>query len=511
MRKYLIVLACSLLLAPVLSLLVVKAAYPRLLHDPQAVEGQLPESLCADPNFENSSRCESKALLNHFRSLAEGTLGGVIVLPALYVGSMLALRGRRRMLARSFKLIIRSGLAGLALLLLAEGVLLLVSPVLFLGIFDIPDQAGFIVPGLVALIAGLGLGLISAGVATVGQWHKLFATRPLDVDGVIVSSERMPELVTRVDELSSRLKARAPTRIIVGLNPRAFVTAAQIKLRGGTALPREETLYLPLVAFRAFRDSELDALIGHELGHFRGEDLFFTERFGPAFFGLQRSLESVNAPSKTWMAMGRVPALLAVTGMMALFLRVAGPIRQAREFEADQAAVEVADAPAFLAALTKLTVFIAQWRSFAHAYGVLAHSGVGRRNLVADFLARNRLTLEKMDQQKFTQALLNARLAHPFDSHPTIAQRATALGVNADQVIGQALRELALETTASESLRALEEEVTAIEMQLALRPGATLTVDERPELPPSFDVRTPAAPVNIPPPAGGVASASSGM
>lgn len=476
MRKYLVILACSLLLAPVLALLIAKGIYPRLLQDPRAIEEQV--------------------LLYRFRSLAEGTLVAAVVLPALYVGSMLALRRRRRALARSFKLIIRCGLTALALLLLAEGALLVISAFLFLGVFDIPEQAGFIIPGFVALIAALGLGMIGAGVSTVAQWYTLFATRPLDVDGVIVTAEQMPEFVARVDRLASRLKARAPTRIIVGLNPRAFVTTAQIKLRGGSLLTREETLYLPLVAFRAFRDSELDALIGHELGHFRGEDLYFTERFGPAFFGLQRSLEAVNAPGRGWMAMGRLPALLAVTGMMALFLRVAGPIRQAREFEADHAAVEVSDAPSFLAALTKLTVLAGQWPSFAHAYGMLAHSGIGRRNLIADFLARNRGILEKINQQKFTQALLKARLAHPFDSHPTIAQRATALDVNAEEVIGRALTELMRDTSVSDVVRLLEEEVTTIETQLALRPGARLAVDDRPELPATLDVKTAATAVN---------------
>jgi Zn-dependent protease with chaperone function len=508
-RKYLAILACSLLLAPVIALLIARGVDSRLFHDSRAIAEQLPGSLCEDPSLSQSSRCESKTLLDRFRSLAEGTLIAVAVLPAFYVGSMLTLRRRRRTLARLFKLIIRCTLAGLALILLAEGALLGVSSFLFLGIFDVPEWAAFIVPGLVSLIAALGLGLISAGVSTVGQWYKLFAMRPLDVDGVIVDVERIPHLVARVAGLASRLKARAPTRIIVGLNPRAFVTTAQIKLRGGNLLTREETLYLPLVAFRAFSDSELDALVGHELGHFRGEDLYFTERFGPAFFGLQRSLEAANAPAKGWMAMGRLPALLAITGMMALFLRVAGPIRQAREFEADQTAVEVSDAPTFLVELTKLTVLAAQWPSFAHAYGVLAHSGVGRRNLVVDFLTRSRRTLEKMDQQKFTQALLKARLAHPFDSHPTIAQRATALHVNAEEVIGRALVELMRETDVSEEVRSLEEEVTTIETQLALRPGAKLTIDDRPGLPPSLDVRTAATPVNIPPPAAGVASVSS--
>ncbi len=54
--------------------------------------------------------------------------------------------------------------------------------------------------------------------------------------------------------------------------------------------------------------------------------------------------------------------------------------------------------------------------------------------------------------------------------------------VDAEEVIGRALTELMRDTSVSDVVRLLEEEVTIIETQLALRPGATLTVDERPEL-----------------------------
>jgi hypothetical protein len=155
------------------------------------------------------------------------------------------------------------------------------------------------------------------------------------------------------------------------------------------------------------------------------------------------------------------------------------------------------------ASVTKLAVLSAQWPSFAHGYGVLAHSGVGRRNLVADLLVRAGLILEVIDKQKLAQGLQKVQMAHPFDSHPSIRKRSATLGVNAEEAISQALQDLMIPTAAPEEWRPLEEEVTAIETELARRPGSTLTIDDRAELPAVLDRRsgTPAPPAQPPVPA----------
>jgi Zn-dependent protease with chaperone function len=499
LRRYLIGLAWSLLAGPLLALLIAQGVERHLTTKLRAIDPASPITLCQRPAFTQSEKCGAFALAEDAKSLAAAGLAAAAVLPAVYVTVMFALRRRRNALARFFRTIIRTGLAALAVLLIVQGTSVLMASIAMPEAFDTPDAQGTetVVMYSLALLLPLGAGLVSAGIIAIAQWHKLFEVMPLDVGGVILQSGTMPDFAARVTRLASKLGAKPPTRIIVGLNPRAFVTTAQIKLRGGELLAREETLYVPLVAFGAFREPELDALIGHELGHFCGEGLYFSERFGPAFLGLRRSLEAISTPGKRLLAMGRLPAILVVSGMLGVFLRVTGSIRQKREFEADRAAVEVSNGPAVIASVTKLAILGAQWPSFAHGYGVLAHSGVGRRNLVADFLVRTARILEVIDKQKFAQGLQKVQVAHPFDSHPSISQRSTALGVNAEEVISQALEDLMSHTDAPEESRLLEEEVTAIETELARRPGSTLTIDDRAELPAVLDRRsaTPAPPV----------------
>jgi Zn-dependent protease with chaperone function len=413
----------------------------------------------------------------------------MIALPTAYVALVYTLSRRRNTLARYFAVVLRASLVILAVALVAEGALLIVSTLLVAGAADSQTSGNLAAPVVWSLLA-FGAGLVTAGFLAVAQWRSLFEVMPLDVDGVILTAERIPDLTSRVARLAEQLGAKAPTRIIVGLQPRAFVTAALLKLRGSGVLPQHETLYLPLLAFRTLDGAELDALIGHELGHFRGEDLYFTERFVPAVLGLQRSIENVSTPSNhALLALGRVPAIFGITGMLWMVLRVAGPIQQQREFEADRAAVEVSDGAALIATVTKIAVLGLWWPSFARGYGILAHKGIGRRNLGRDYLRLTQHVLTKVDKERLAQALLKAQVAHPFDSHPTLAQRAAVLKVNAREVIAHSLADLSDWKNGVAESESLEEEVTSVEMEFARRPGGTITIMDQPlpfpeELPP---------------------------
>jgi Zn-dependent protease with chaperone function len=477
--RYLLFLAISLLAAPLIALFVLRGARTEALRDLQSIEAESPTPVCERGTLAGSPRCELIRHVDALTPVAKSVLIAMIVLPAAYVAAVYALGRRRNTLARYFAVLLRASLVMLAVALIAQGVLLIGSALCIRPPQDSQISGFAVIQGMYFLLA-VGAGLVTAGFLAVAQWRRLFEVMPLDVDGVIVTAERMPELTTRVSRLASQLGAKAPTRIIVGLKPRAFVTAAQIKLRGSGVLAQQETLYLPLLAFRSLDDAELDALIGHELGHFRGEDLYFTERFVPAVLGLQRSIESVTAPGHRLLALSRLPAILGITGMLWVLLRVAGPIRQQREFEADRAAIEVSNGAALIAAVTKIAVLGVSWPSFARGYGILAHKGIGRRNLARDYLLIVRQVLTNADRERLAQELLKARVAHPFDSHPTLAQRAAVLKVNAQEVIAGSLASLSDWKDGVRESQSLEEEVTAVETEFARRPGGTITINDQP-------------------------------
>jgi hypothetical protein len=88
--------------------------------------------------------------------------------------------------------------------------------------------------------------------------------------------------------------------------------------------------------------------------------------------------------------------------------------------------------------------------------------------------------ITQIGKEKLAKGLLAAQVPHPFDTHPTLAQRAAALGVNARQIIQQALSDLLERRDASVEMVSLEEEVTAVENELARRPGGTLRINDQP-------------------------------
>jgi hypothetical protein len=164
--------------------------------------------------------------------------------------------------------------------------------------------------------------------------------------------------------------------------------------------------------------------------------------------------------------------------MTVLFARVSTAIMRSRELAADRVAAETSSGAANVTGITKMLLLSPQWDSFVRTYGRLAHKGVGRRNLVRDYVSLTQRIVERVDRQRLVLDLLRARTAHPFDSHPPLAQRASALGVNAEEAVIRAIADVT-QPQGTEICESVEEEVTATEMELARLPGRSLVVDDR--------------------------------
>jgi hypothetical protein len=81
------------------------------------------------------------------------------------------------------------------------------------------------------------------------------------------------------------------------------------------------------------------------------------------------------------------------------------------------------------------------------------------------------------------QWLLKSRLPHPTDTHPILAERIQALGVEAAAESDRSLEELMLRTEPPEGLEAVERAVTAIENDWMCIPGTPYVLDTSEELP----------------------------
>ena len=366
-----------------------------------------------------------------------------------YMGALYVLGKRREWLAR-FAWVVRPTMVGLAVLLVLQGVLLLGC----LPLLSLPG--GFV----------LALGLTAIGFGWVALLILIEALRPWPIKpvaatGQLLKPEQMPALRARIAHVARRLEARAPSQIILGLEPLVFVTSVPIKLRGQEPLPRCETLYLPTYALRFLDEQQLDALIGHELGHFRNADLSFTERFAPGLAALGNALDDISpeedpGPFAQWVNLARLPALLLMQALTLALVVSVNRIRRARELEADRAGAQASSNTAVALSLVKCSAMDLLWVSFRSANAEYLAGGRARSNLSVDYVARLSQALRATDRAKLGQVLLGSHLAHPVDTHPVLVDRLRALGADPAGTVDAAIEEMLQQISMDEELSSLE-------------------------------------------------------
>lgn len=421
------------------------------------------------------------------------SLALTISVPSLYAALAYTLGRRRAWLAWCFPLVVRPALAAVGLLLALQGAVLVGAAGV---ISEALDLGGLMV---VPILVGLGF----VGTAWLVLLEALASVRvpPLVLTGLVID-QQLPTLRSRVEALALKLKAQPPQRIIVGLEARAFVTAMPINLRGQGLLPAAETLYLPTCALWLLSDAEQEGLIGHELAHFRGADLRFTERFLPSLQSLENAGQNV-APDdgrvgvfNTYTRLARFPALWLVQGMALILVSAVNRIRRGRELEADQLATEVCRKTDFALGLMKLTMLTFWWKPFRTVYIQRAAAGRALRNLGEGYVWTVKNSLLKVESAKLQAALLHSQLAHPIDTHPPLLERFRLLGVEPGAIFNEAKAHIDRATSAPADIVALEEALSAIEIEWVRVPGTPVTVMDLPPAERLASAATPASPAN---------------
>lgn len=397
-------------------------------------------------------------------------LAWAFLMAAGYMGALYVLGKRREWLAH-FSWVVRPTMVGLAVLLVLQGVLLLSCVPLF-------PLAG-------SLVLALGLTAVGFGwvaLLTLIQALRPWPIKPVAATGQLLEPEQMPNLRERIARVAQRLEARAPSQVILGLEPLVFVTSVPIKLRGREPLPRCETLYLPTFALRFLNEQQLDALVGHELGHFRNADLSFTERFAPGLAALGNALDDISpeenpGPFAQWVNLARLPALLLLQALTLALVASVNRIRRARELEADRAGARASSNTAVALSLVKCSVMGLLWVPFRSANAEYLATGRARPNLSVDYVARLSQFLRATDRAKLGQVVLGSCVAHPIDTHPVLVDRLRALGADPAQTVDVAIDEMLQQVSTDEELSSLERAITTFENEWTRLPGRPVVVD----------------------------------
>lgn len=384
--------------------------------------------------------------------LGLGLLGGILY------ASHAAMRDREKLL-KLFGPGIRVVLFGLFTLTLLQGLILSFSFLIIEG--ALIQRTSWVLAAL------LMLGILVSAVYMLQAGLSVFRRAETAVVGVALFKKDQPLLWNFVERIAKRLDASPPRNIVVGLEPTFYATSADVRVLPKGFPQREETLYLSLPLMRIFTMPELAAVIGHELGHFRGDDTRFSKEFYPVYAGSAHALDSLHQSADDLgvvQASALWPAIWMLTLFFDRFAEVENAIGRTRELEADRCGAAVSSPLAIATTLLKLTVYAHHWDDI-QAQLADQRLSAPLKNASAEFARRTHTA--KIDAD-ILEDMANHIIPHPTDRHPPSAQRIKALGISIPQMktLDLSVDPAAASTRLVMGLEAIEESLTVLEQRM---------------------------------------------
>jgi Zn-dependent protease with chaperone function len=268
-----------------------------------------------------------------------------------------------------------------------------------------------VVPGTVALRAGLPLCLATVGVTAYATWRALRTRRP-EPAGVPVTRTDAPRLWSLVDDAAAAAGVRPPDTLVV-VAEAATALAERTRLLGLIGGRRD--LYLGLPLLQAWDDARIGAAVAHQLAHGSAA----LGRWAPlAYRGRVAVGRTVPRISR------RNPAGALLRAYARWYRRVDAPVSRAQELAADRVAAAFAGAPVAAAVLRDGPALEGVQRLFYAEYlGPGWRAGHAPDDIFGGFL---RVLAARADDLAALRALEPAPPGE-WDTHPPLADRLAAL------------------------------------------------------------------------------------
>ncbi|MGH9932140.1 MAG: M48 family metallopeptidase, partial [Pyrinomonadaceae bacterium] len=249
--------------------------------------------------------CSFADEIDYVKLASVGTAAVGVLLFALILGGRLIAGTNRERMSLVFGPLVRVVMLLLAASVLAQGALFVYS-IYTLEVIAIQRVHG-------GMLLAIAIGALAACWVLVKSSVAFLKREPMLLRGVPLDKVQHQGFFAFVNGIASKLKAQAPDHIVVGLEPNFFVTAADVRLAGQDTLLHGRTLFVSLSLLRVFSVDELAAVIGHELGHFRGEDVAYSMKFAPTYSRLGQALASLSESTGSAADLGRLPAQVALS------------------------------------------------------------------------------------------------------------------------------------------------------------------------------------------------------
>ncbi len=401
------------------------------------------------------SDCADHKMLSTFSSAAWITLTVSLLVPIIF-WLVAAIAGtRREVLASIFPWMVRFSLVVVAASTAAQGILF--GALLYFGESHLVGRVHIGIVGLAAL------GGLSAAYLIVSQALSLARGSPVFVIGKTLGTDDRTGIRQLVESVAVKLGAKTPANIVVGLEPNFFVTSANVSVFGEPTVLSGDTIYLSTVLVRLFSPAETRAVIGHELGHFIGEDTKYSKKFAPMYRQLQKSIDSIS-DFEGASSIATIPATVTLSVMLEMFAKNERTIGRSREFEADRHGAEAGSSDAVISALIKAVMVAPSYAEILRYNLEKLSNGEVLNNLsnIIQFASSERC--RELSSSDVAANVGSSVSSHPIDTHPTLSERAKALGVDLSRACDAAIEDLKAHNSSELAEDALAEIETAISM-----------------------------------------------
>lgn len=252
-------------------------------------------------------------------------------------------------------------------------------------------------------------------------WHSakiLLARVPMEfTEGMSrsVTPAEAPELWAAVRAAAARLRTAPPDHVVVGMQMNFYVT--ELAVNHGTGRAEGRTLYLSHPALAHLSPDEVLAIIGHELGHFIGDDTRLTREFYPLRHKANATMFALAQSG--WVGW---PSFQLLNFFGWSFAQTEQETSRQRELLADKKAAELTSPAIAARALVKIHVLIEAFQQQLHD----TVTGATASPLEVSLLSVVRAKLAP--KPEFWTGLFEKQAPHPLDSHPTLLVRLASLG-----------------------------------------------------------------------------------
>lgn len=275
----------------------------------------------------------------------------------------------------------------------------------------------------VGIIFSIGIAICIGVKNLILPAFRAIRKSEIRVKGKIIQEDEFSEIWKVIREAASKLKALPPKHLVVGFDETFFVTESKVYCFDDVLMGR--TMFLSLPLMRQLEKEELLAIIGHELGHFRGADTIYSQRFYPIYRGTSESLHNIYSGISSSGGIVFFPVFALFVHFMEVFSKIETKIGRKRELVADSAGSELTANKWMGSALTKIYAYSGIWNFIIEKRMIEA---IGEGKQITNCAVFYGEILEVLDEEFFNDNLKHATLQHPTDTHPSLDIRLQELG-----------------------------------------------------------------------------------